>query len=325
MRKELIDTLSVLTVEELEYLDKKEVEIDVYTNRHSLKIEKKELLNQGKLIQVRPHTRFVHFPKHTHDFIEMTYVVRGSVTHIFNGTKVTLEEGDVALINQNIVQEILPAGKDDLAVDFVILPELFDSALQFMDNDKNLLYQFILSAMKNDGQKAKYLHFKGKGVVSVENLLENIIWSIYNKKGSNRGIKQLSMGLLFMNMSLNSEYFVLGGYDENTKLKIRVLKHIEEEYQTAELSTLATELNYDISWLSTQVKRLTGRTFKELLQEKRLNQAEYLLRTTNLSIGDIIDSVGYSNSSYFYRIFRGRFGVSPKDFRKTIVEDRMSV
>lgn len=47
-------------------------------------------------------------------------------------------------------------------------------------------------------------------------------------------------------------------------------------------------LGYDIYWLSRMVKRLTGRTYKELLQIKRLNQAAFLLLNTRLAVADVL-------------------------------------
>ena len=44
-------------------------------------------------------------------------------------------------------------------------------------------------------------------------------------------------------------------------------------------------------------------TFKELLQEKRLNKAKQLLNETDISIVEIISLVGYENLTYFYKIF----------------------
>ncbi|MEG2652254.1 MAG: AraC family transcriptional regulator, partial [Ruthenibacterium sp.] len=62
----------------------------------------------------------------------------------------------------------------------------------------------------------------------------------------------------------------------------------------------------------------TGNTFNVLLQQKRLDKATRLLRDTKLSVQEIISAVGYENTSYFYRIFRAQFGVSPKEYRGTV-------
>ena len=67
--------------------------------------------------------------------------------------------------------------------------------------------------------------------------------------------------------------------------------------------------------MSKFIKRHTGHTFKELLQTKRLNQAAFLLATTELTVSDIIAAVGYDNSSYFYRVFLERYDMTPREYR----------
>lgn len=68
--------------------------------------------------------------------------------------------------------------------------------------------------------------------------------------------------------------------------------------------------------LSRTIKQETGHTFKELLQEKRFEKASMFLRETDLPIADIMIACGYENSSYFYRKFKEKYEVSPKDYRK---------
>ena len=74
-------------------------------------------------------------------------------------------------------------------------------------------------------------------------------------------------------------------------------------------------LHCDISSLSREIRRKTGKTYTELVQEKRLNQAAFLLRTTERKVEDIALAVGYENISYFHRIFRREYGLSPRQFR----------
>ena len=88
---------------------------------------------------------------------------------------------------------------------------------------------------------------------------------------------------------------------------------------TYQLSDLAKENGYDLYQLSRLIKNVTGRTYTQLLQEKRLKQAVFLLENTRLSITDVSLDVGYSNFSYFYKIFREKYGMSPKQFRRKTV------
>ena len=56
-------------------------------------IDATKLLEAGKLIQVRTHTRFIHFPEHTHNYVEMIYMCSGSTHHVINGEDVILKQG----------------------------------------------------------------------------------------------------------------------------------------------------------------------------------------------------------------------------------------
>jgi len=47
-----------------------------------------------------------------------------------------------------------------------------------------------------------------------------------------------------------------------------------------------------------------------------MSQAAYLLTSSAVPVTDIIESVGYDNTSYFYRKFRERYGMSPKEYRE---------
>ena len=58
-----------------------------------------------------------------------------------------------------------------------------------------------------------------------------------------------------------------------------------------------------------------GAPYKELLQKHRMETAARLLRRSDLNIQQIIAQVGYENTSYFYRLFHERYGLSPREYR----------
>lgn len=57
-------------------------------------------------------------------------------------------------------------------------------------------------------------------------------------------------------------------------------------------------------------------SFKEYLTHLRLTNARMLLLNSSLSIGSVIEEVGYSNISQFYRIFRQYYHMTPAQYRK---------
>ena len=316
MNREILDRLSVITEEEQEILSGRQgIDPTRYTEKKELVIDSGKMLEHGKLIRIRPHTRFVHFPKHRHNYVEVIYMCQGQTTHIIDGNQVVLQAGELLFLNQNAIQEIQPAGKRDIAVNFIILPEFFDTAFRMMGEEENSLRDFLISCLRQEHQYGNYLHFQVSDILPIQNLVENMVWTLLNNQPNKRSINQVTMGLLFLHLMHHTDRIRSASSSFDQQLIFQVLKFIDENYRDGQLTDLAPQLGYEIPWLSRAIKRLLGRTYKELLQIKRLNQAAFLLQSTRLPITDICAAVGYDNTSYFHRIFREYYHMSPKEYR----------
>lgn len=316
MTEELLRELKKITLEEQKILSgTQEIEKSLYMSSEADVIDAKKLLEAGKMIQVRTHTRFVHFPKHTHNYIEVIYMCSGSTRHIVNGEEVVLRQGELLFLNQRVTQEIYPAGENDIAVNFIILPEFFDYGLKMMETEENLLRDFIIDCLRGENGTNGYLHFKVADILPVQNLVENLIWTIMHRQPNKRSINQATMGLLFLQLMNCMDKLETDESSGRQKLIITVLSYIESHYRDGELSELAESLHYDVYWLSKEIKKRTGKTYTELLQAKRLGQAAYLLGTTSMSVMEVALAVGYDNISYFHRIFQKKYGCTPRAYR----------
>lgn len=315
INEELLDSLRIISPEEKALLDGSTgIQRGIYMDADSDVIDAGRLLDSGRLITIRPHTRFAHFPEHSHNYVEMVYMCCGSTTQIANGKQILLHEGELLLFGQGARQEILPAGENDIAVNFLILPQFFDKVLEMLDEDKTPLRKFIMDSLGNSTGNTNCLYFQVADVLPIQNLIENLIWTLLRGTSpSRRSICQTTMGLLFMQLMNYTDRLVSGSTEEAAIVK--VLRYIEENYRTGSLTEIADTLHYDLYWLSREIKRRTGKTYKELLQEKRLTQAAYFLKHTSLRVEEVGEAVGYRNLSYFHRIFQERYGVTPKKYR----------
>lgn len=318
MNHTLLNELRKITPEEQAILDRCfDIQKDLYTDKKDFIIDSHLLLSKGKLIDIRPHTRFAHFPRHRHNYVEMVYMCSGSTTHTINDTdRIILNEGDLLFLNQNVTQEIEAAKETDIAVNFIILPEFFDHAFNMIEQE-NVLRDFLISTLSQDTSLTNYLHFRAKDILPVQNLLENMIWTLIEQKTGTNTINQISMGLLFMNLSafaenINQNY--PNQYEQT--LVFSVLKYIETHYKNGTLANIADELNQETYYISRLLKKHTGAHFKELLQQRKLQQAVYLLKQTSLTVDSIMEAIGYDNSSYFYRKFKEKYHCSPKEYRR---------
>ena len=137
------------------------------------------------------------------------------------------------------------------------------------------------------------------------------------KKKGKRKINEYLLGLLLLEFINNSDTLEFENVEKGTILE--VLRYIENEYAEGTLLKFAERSHYDLHSISREIKRKTGKTFTDLLQEKRLLQAEFLLRTTRMRVSDISVRIGYNNTTYFHRLFENRFGTSPKIYRDSLL------
>lgn len=314
MDTNLLEQLSVITAEEQEILDGRgDIDRSIYMQGPSSIINSRKLLASGKLITIRPHTRFIHFPEHTHDYVEVVYMCSGETTHIVNGKAIQLEQGNLLFLNQSATHEVCRAGQNDIAVNFIVLPEFFSEPLSMIGEEPTPLRKFLVDCLCVRNSGAGYLYFDVSEVKSIQNLLENLLWILIQETPNKRKMSQMTMALVLLQLLAHTDSLTTA--DPKDVVAWKVLRYVEEHYVDGSFAELTENLHYDSSWLSREIKRKTGKTYTQLVQEKRLAQAAFLLRSTNQNVSDIALAVGYENISYFHRIFADTFGKSPKHYR----------
>lgn len=317
VNREILDKLIPLTEEEKKLISgRKEINRVLYMESGKNVINSKKLLEQGKLITIRPHTRFVHFPPHVHDYIEVVYMCCGTTRHIINGDTIDLKEGELLFLSRSATQEIMPAGENDIAVNFIVMPQFFDRTLAMLTNEETPIKSFLTDCLKNTDSSTPYLYFKVSDVLPIRNLVENLVWNLIYKEPNKRQINQNTMGLLFLLLLNYTERLEYKNKDD--ELIINVLRYAEENYVNGSLTELAESLHYEFAWLSREIKNRTGKNYTRLVQERRLAQAEFLIKNSDIKISEIARQTGYDNISYFHRLFNKTYKMTPKKYRDLI-------
>ena len=317
MRKEILDHLYKITAEE-EKIVKENAGIskELYTSEDEFVVDSSKLLQQGKLIAIRPHTRFAHFPEHRHNYIEMVVMLQGSLTtRIVDGDTITLKKGDILLMNRHARHEIMPCKREDLALNFIILPEFFSRGNVSYDRE-NILRDFIIASLSEKKRYSDYLLYHAEGVIAVENLMENLIWTLIYHPDDMNQIVHSTMDLLLMNLAALSADTLKDMRSKGQNITITALEYIDHNYEKGSLEQLADITGYSTAYLSRLLKNNTGCNFKQLLQQRKLQQAAYYLENTTLTTESIIEKIGYENSAYFYKVFAQKYGCSPRQYRK---------
>lgn len=97
----------------------------------------------------------------------------------------------------------------------------------------------------------------------------------------------------------------------------QALKYIYDNYMNDfTIESMAKALNYSSSYLRHKFVGQSGKTIAQTVNSVRLSQATMLLKTTNLSITHIATECGFCDGNYFSTVFKKKYGISPKEYRK---------
>lgn len=325
MKQEILDKLYLHTEEELEILNgRKSVDQSLYTDDKNFIIDKDKLLLPEQMISVRKHTRFIDFPAHKHNYVELQYVYKGSLTQVIDGKLITMKEGELMMLNQVITHEIKAAKEDDIVINFIINPEFFQFIFSLADID-NVIFNFIMSTIYSNATKGEYLYYKVSKQGAITENMEKIIMELYEPSITSSISIKLLVGLLLVQLVKHSndiEVYSVDNYEK--KLSLDILKYIDEHYIEGSLAVISGLLNQPDYKICRIVKKYTGVTFKQLVQETRLNKTVDMLSRTDMAITEIMQNVGYENITYFYKLFKEKYTMTPNEYRKMIEKSQQT-
>lgn len=326
MVSEIHDKLIALTEEETEILiGENSINKSIYTDGRNFIIDSNKLLPNDELINIRKHTRFINFPSHKHNYIEFNYVYQGNLTQIIDNKEITLQKGEIIFLNQYINHEIKESSENDIIINFIIRPEFFDYITVFIDSN-NIISKFLLTTLYTYYGEGEYLYFKVSERKNIQEIIEKIIVELYIPSAMSKATIKLLVGLLLVELIKNSQDIEIYSIDNYEKMVIiQILKYIEEFYNKGTLLELSKELKLPDYKLSRLIKKHTKMTFKELLQEKKLSKAIELIKSTDYHMVEIVEHVGYENPTHFYKIFRDKFGMTPRQYKLNLNRSKESI
>lgn len=115
---------------------------------------------------------------------------------------------------------------------------------------------------------------------------------------------------------------VVGQMKENKKnrsseLVSQIRDFIGEHYSEYSMTpnSIAKAQGLTLKYANTLFKKDTGSSIGSFINDYRLDHAAELLITTNYSLDNILDQIGWENQSYFFTVFKKRFGVTPSIYR----------
>ncbi|MHC5534575.1 AraC family transcriptional regulator [Priestia megaterium] len=269
-------------------------------------------------ITISKHNRFAEVPLHIHTFIEISYVYSGQCIQTINGQTVTLKQGQVCIVDTGVPHEILPTTENDIIINILIRKDYFSSSFFSRLSNSGIISDFLVNAISDTQNHNRYIIFHSEKNNNIPLLIKQLLCEYFDKSLCSGEIIDCYMVLIF------SELLRVFQYDTNQRhvnsyshtKTIEILQYIEKNYRACTLVSTAIHFNFNPNYLSTLIKKATGKSFKELIQTEKLKYSSFLLANTDIPVYEIANKTGNGNLSFFYKKFKNYFGVTPQEYRQ---------
>ena len=264
------------------------------------------------------HCRFSETSSHQHDYIEMQYVYSGTCRQTINGETFTLNQGEFCLLDTNVTHSIEASDEGDIIVNLLMSKHYLDNNLLPRLSGHSLIASFCAQAIHQSSEHQRYVVFKSGTKGKIHQLMVGALCEYFDKSEYAAEIVDSYLVLVFselMKIVMRDTDHVHQAELSNNNIS-DILKFISAHCLDTSLKATAQEFRLSPTYLSATIKKLTGRNFRDILQDARLKRAAYLLKTTSLPTSQIAEDVGYQNVSFFYRLFQKTYHLTPLAYRK---------
>lgn len=259
---------------------------------------------------------FPSIPMHWHEEVEVILVLKGSCNYRVDLNSFNIKEGDILIVGpqklhslsiiENMemtwssfvfnINMLKSSSADGSVIQYIApilnhkheFPLLIDKSYDIY-NELHTIIRDIISCYEN-----KYLAYE----LELKSLLFKFFFILYRYKL----VKKLK----------DKDTLALNTID---KIKI-VLNYINEHYtEDISINTLSKLCDYSEYHFMRFFKKHTGLTCVQYINNYRLEKAAILLSSSTIPIMDISLEIGFENLSYFNKLFKRKYNLTPKQFR----------
>jgi AraC-like DNA-binding protein len=263
------------------------------------------------LTQTINHSNFSEMA-HYHDYVEILYGTDCDAFVWCGGKEYNLKTGDLVIVNSRIphgVRSSVNRASSYIVIKF--LPQILYAAEQSVFEFKYVL-PFVA-----DTDTFKNV-FTKEELESSE--IPDILFELMREWNDQSYGYEIALRILvsrFVLCLIRSWYTAENFLESYETMGIiqRAVEYAQKNFQYATLNDVASECGLSYSYFSRLFKRVMGRSFTQHVNRIRITEAQRLLASSEKSITEIAQDVGFSTASYFIDIFKEQTNVTPMQFR----------
>jgi len=244
---------------------------------------------------------------HSHPYYEIFFITYGDITHVLNSVKRNLSIGDLIILKPSDIHYFQRQNSNAIHRDLMINVDFFKSICDLIPSaekiihDSNNILQIRLDKVEIEHLEKIINDFvNSRNVVIKKSLGVNLISEIITKF------------LIQYHTSPKSNQS-----STSTSLLQNILETINRsDSLPLSISEIIKPFGYTHSYLCKFFKKETGLTLTQYFNNVRLQHAVYYLEHTTMTIQEICERVGLNSTSYFNKIFKKEFHLSPSKYLK---------
>lgn len=260
---------------------------------------------------------------HTHDYIELAYIVEGEFRQKILGKEIVFQEGDLCLIDKNCLHQDFLDSKPASILFLGIANDMFAEIMEENTTSQKII-AFLQTALLKQKDLQQYLHFRPNAGAAqavtkeMEESLERLLGELCHR---DTGSPYICKGLLlriFRILSTKYEFSLSKELQKtmNWVLFEEVTDYIKNHSASVCIQDLVDTFHFQEDYFNRLIKKKTGLTYSDYVKQLRLNHAARLLLHSSQTVEEIMEASGYRNKGYFYRIFQEKYGTTPSQYRK---------
>ncbi len=242
--------------------------------------------------------------EHDHDFWEFLLVSKGTYRQRINRVERLYSPGEAVLLRPQDIHEICKGQDDDMHLKVIISCRFFKSICDTLNEN---LYEALLE------KENKPLLISGTDMKKFTKIVAQIALSEKMLQKNTTTLKRL-LASFILELVYIQNHLPNQSYPKIVQTLIHEISLPQNI--SINVSTLMEKLNYSYSYAARLFKQFTGFTINQFILSHKMDTAKELLLQTNASILDISLDLGFSSLSYFMKLFKSTYGISPGFFRK---------
>ncbi len=250
---------------------------------------------------------------HTHDFIEIVYILSGEMTQIINDCSYDVCRGDLLFMNDGCTHSF-SADKEYSYINIIFSPKLNGENMINPLNKFSMLALSCFNEMRGETAFGRICFF-GKERDKIEDIICSMFHEYTKKEKSYEIVVENYLNTLLIKMLRERKVGIRPLEIDDTwkEISAYIDEHLADRIT---LEELANQYSYNPSYFSRVFKEKFGVTFLKYITGKRLDLAIKLLEETTITIDEISERVGFSDSNSLYHAFSRYLNTTPGQYRK---------